>query len=431
MKMKSLLQNLVMLMLVAILAASCGKLGKSKSKGLPNDGQLHGVAPGSKYALPKPPGMVYVPQGTFHMGPSDEDISYAFTARNRQISINGFWMDATEITNNEYRQFVYWVRDSIAATILNYKKQGGDGTEIIDQTKAKTIKWNDPKILEQLNAMIVTPDNRILGKKELDADKLMYRSETFDYKEASRRENAGKPRSQFMVKKDLKIYPDTLVWIRDFSYSYNEPMSKRYFSHPSFGNYPVVGVTWKQANAFCEWRTQYLNGFLESKKRNAESDFRLPTEAEWEYAARGGRSQAPFPWGGYYLRNKKGCLLANFKPGRGNYPEDGGFYTVRADAYWPNDFGLYNMAGNVAEWTSSLYYEGAYNFQHDMNPDIRWNAKDSDPPRMKRKVIRGGSWKDVGYFLQNAARNYEYQDTAKSYIGFRCVVDLPPSSGKK
>lgn len=429
--MKSLLQNLVMLMLVAILAVSCGKLGKSKSKGLPNDGQLHGVAPGSKYSLPKPPGMVYVPQGTFHMGPSDEDISYAFTARNRQISINGFWMDATEITNNEYRQFVYWVRDSIAATILNYKKQGGDGTEIIDQAKAKTIKWNDPKILEQLNAMIVTPDNRILGKKELDADKLMYRSETFDYKEASKRENAGKPRSQFAVKKDMKIYPDTLVWIRDFSYSYNEPMSKRYFSHPSFGNYPVVGVSWKQASAFCEWRTQYLNGFLESKKRNAESDFRLPTEAEWEYSARGGRSQAPYPWGGYYLRNKKGCLLANFKPGRGNYPEDGGFYTVRADAYWPNDFGLYNMAGNVAEWTSSLYYEGAYNFQHDMNPDIRWNAKDSDPPRMKRKVIRGGSWKDVGYFLQNAARSYEYQDTAKSYIGFRCVIDLPPSSGKK
>ena len=235
--MKSLLQNLVMLLLVAILAASCGKLGKSKSKGLPNDGQLHGVAPGNKYALPKPPGMVYVPQGTFHMGPSDEDISYAFTARNRQISINGFWMDATEITNNEYRQFVYWVRDSIAATILNYKKPGGDGTEIIDQTKAKTIKWSDPKILEQLNAMIVTPDNRILGKKELDAEKLMYRSETFDYKEASRRENAGKPRSQFMVKKDLKIYPDTLVWIRDFSYSYNEPMSKRYLSHPAFGNY--------------------------------------------------------------------------------------------------------------------------------------------------------------------------------------------------
>jgi gliding motility-associated lipoprotein GldK len=432
MKMRNLLLNLGMLMLVSILAASCGKLGKSKSKSaLPADGQLHGVSMGSKYSLPKPPGMIYVPQGTFHMGPSDEDISYSFTARNRQISINGFWMDATEITNKEYRQFVFAVRDSIAANILNYKKPGGDGVEIIDQKKAATIKWNDPKILEQLNAMIVTPDNRILGKKELDADKLIYRSETFDYKEASKRENASKPRSQFIVKKDIKIYPDTLVWIRDFSYSYNEPMSKRYFSHPSFDNYPVVGVSWKQATAFCEWRTNYLNGFLESKKRMAESDFRLPTEAEWEYAARGGRSQAPYPWGGYYLRNKKGCLLANFKPGRGNYPEDGGFYTVRADAYWPNDFGLYNMSGNVAEWTSSLYYEGAYNFQHDMNPDIRWNAKDSDPPRMKRKVIRGGSWKDVGYFLQTGARNYEYQDTSKSYIGFRCVIDLPATPGKK
>jgi formylglycine-generating enzyme len=431
MKMRNLLLNLGMLTAVSVLAVSCGKLGKSKSKGLPNDGQLHGVSLGTAYSMPKPPGMIYVPQGTFHMGPSDEDISYSFTARNRQISINGFWMDATEITNNEYRQFVWSVRDSIAATILNYKKPGGDGVEIIDQKKAATIKWNDPKILEQLNAMIVTPDNRILGKKELDADKLVYRSETFDYKEASKRENAGKPRSQFIVKKDIKIYPDTLVWIRDFSYSYNEPMAKRYFSHPSFGNYPVVGISWKQATAFCEWRTNYLNSFLESKKRIAESDFRLPTEAEWEYAARGGRSQAPYPWGGYYLRNKKGCLLANFKPGRGNYPEDGGFYTVRADAYWPNDFGLYNMSGNVAEWTSSLYYEGAYNFQHDMNPDIRWNAKDSDPPRMKRKVVRGGSWKDVGYFLQTGARNYEYQDTSKSYIGFRCVIDLPPTPSKK
>lgn len=430
MKMRKNLLNVSMLASVVLLAASCGKSGKSAKGGVPNDGQLHGVSLGSKYTLPKPPGMVYVPQGTFHMGPSDEDISYSFTARNRQISINGFWMDATEITNKEYRQFVMYVRDSIAANILAYKKAGADGVEIIDWAKAKAIKWNDPKILEQLNALIVTPDNRIMGRKELDASKLVYHSEILDYKEAAKRENAEKPRSLFVVKKDTRIYPDTLVWIRDFSYSYNEPMSRRYFSHPSFDNYPVVGVSWQQATAFCEWRTVYLNSFLESRRRITESDFRLPTEAEWEYAARGGRSQAPFPWGGYYTRNKKGCLLANFKPGRGNYPEDGGFYTVRADAYWPNDFGLYNMSGNVAEWTSSLYYEGAYNFQHDMNPDIRWNAKKSDPPRMQRKVVRGGSWKDVGYFLQTSARTYEYQDTSKSYIGFRCVIDLPPTPRK-
>jgi len=367
---------------------------------------------------------VYIPPGTFHMGPSDEDVNYAYTARNKQVSINGFWMDATEITNNEYRQFVYWVRDSTAAKLMGYVKNV-DGVDLIDWKKASTIKWGDKATTEKIDQLIVTPENRIFGKKEIDPNKLIFHSETFDTKEAARRDNAGKPRSQFIIKKDIRIYPDTLVWIRDFSYSYNEPMTKRYFSHPATGNYPVVGVNWNQATAFCEWRTQYLNSFLESKKRAQESDFRLPTEAEWEYAARGGRSQSMFPWGNYYLRNKKGCLLANFKPGRGNYPEDGGFYTVRADGYWPNDFGLYCMAGNVAEWTSSLYYEGGYNFQHDMNPDIRYTAKDSDPPRMKRKVIRGGSWKDVGYFLQTGTRTYEYQDTAKSYIGFRCVIDLP------
>ncbi|MFN8246598.1 MAG: SUMF1/EgtB/PvdO family nonheme iron enzyme [Ferruginibacter sp.] len=406
--------------------------GKNKSgKSLPNDGQLHGVAPGARWSLAKPYGMVYIPPGTFHMGPSDEDVNYAFTARNKAVSISGFWMDATEITNNEYRQFTDWVRDSIAAKLMGYVKQGQDGNEYIDWKKAKTIKWGDKATIEKIDAIIVTPDNRIFGKKELDANKIVYQSEIFDYKSAAQNRDVTIPRSAFIMKKQIPVYPDSLCWVRDFSYSYNEPMAKKYFNHPAFGNYPVVGVSWKQATAFCEWRTHYMTSFLESKKRAPESDFRLPTEAQWEYAARGGRSQSPYPWGGPYLRNRKGCLLANFKPGRGNYPEDGGFYTVRADAYWPNDFGLYNMAGNVAEWTSSLYYEGGYNFQHDMNPDIRWNAKDSDPPRMKRKVLRGGSWKDVGYFLQTSTRSYEYQDTAKSYIGFRCVIDLPPTVAKR
>jgi gliding motility-associated lipoprotein GldK len=423
MKMKNL-STLAALSALTLMAA-CGKIGKSH-KGLPDDGQLHGVSPASAYNLQKPPGMVYIPPGTFHMGPSDEDINFAYTARNRQTSISGFWMDATEITNNEYRQFTNWVRDSIAATLMQLGKDV-DGHFQIDWKKAEAIKWGDKATIEKIDQLVVVPDNRIFGKKEIDPSKLIYHSETFDLKEAAQKQNEGKPRSQFIRKRDVKIYPDTLVWIRDFSYAYNEPMTKRYYAHPAFGNYPVVGVNWVQASVFCEWRTRYLNANLEKKHMATESDFRLPTESEWEYAARGGRSQSMFPWGNYYLRNKKGCLLANFKPGRGNYPEDGGFYTVRADAYWPNDFGLYCMAGNVAEWTSSFYYEGSYNFQHDMNPDIRWNAKDSDPPRMKRKVIRGGSWKDVGYYLQTSTRTYEYQDTAKSYIGFRCVIDLPPT----
>ncbi|MEO6818233.1 MAG: SUMF1/EgtB/PvdO family nonheme iron enzyme [Ginsengibacter sp.] len=415
--------------LAAFLFSGCSKFGKSK--GLPDDGQLHGVAPSSKYTLKKPPGMVYIPAGTFHMGPSDEDINYAYTARNKQVSISGFWMDATEITNNEYRQFTKWVTDSIAAKLLGYVKAGGDGVEYIDWKKANTIKYSDPATMEKLDAMIVTPDNRIYGRKEFDALKIVYHSESFDFKEAAKRENATLPRSKFLIKYDIPVYPDSLCWVRDFAYAYNEPMAKQYFSHPSFGNYPVVGVTWKQATAFCEWRTHILNAKLIEKNNATESPFRLPTEAQWEYAARGGRSQSPFPWGGPYLRNKKGCLMANFKPGRGNYAEDGGLYTVRADAYWPNDVGLYNMAGNVAEWTSSYYYEGSYSFQHDMNPDVRYNAKDQDPPSMKRKVVRGGSWKDVGFYLQVSTRAFEYQDTAKAYIGFRSVIDLPPAPGKK
>jgi len=436
MKMKNLYYTLVAATCMSVLA-SCGILGgkKNGSKGgaLPNDGQLHGIAPSNKYTLPKPPGMVYIPQGTFHMGPSDEDPAYAFSARNRSVSISGFWMDATEITNNEYRQFVTWVRDSLVGKELGMVKTDKSGNEYVDKAKLKTF-WASKDVNEKLGGtqLALAPEDRIFGKMELDPSKMIYQVERFDLKEAAKRENAGKPRSQFIKKYPVAVYPDTLCWIRDYAYSYNEPMTKRYFNHPAFGNYPVVGVSWKQAEAFCNWRTRILNSYLDSKKRAQESDFRLPTEAQWEYAARGGRSQSMFPWGNYYLRNKKGCLMANFKPGRGYYPEDGGFYTVRADGYWPNDFGLYCMSGNVAEWTSSIYYEGRNNFQHDMNPDVRYEAKDDDPPLMKRKIIRGGSWKDVGYYLQTGTSTYEYQDSTKSYIGFRCVIDLPaaPTKGK-
>lgn len=414
-------------------AVSCNKSGKAKAT--PDNGQLVGVAPSAKLSMNRPLRMVYVPSGTFHMGPSDEDINFNFTARNKEVSIQGFWMDATEITNNEYRQFVIWTRDSIAAKELGFVKNsggaGGDSAIAIDWAKAKTIKYDATNLEKLGNKLMVDAPDRLYGQAEVDPKKLKYHIEYFDLKEAAKLENKDMPRSQFIKKYDQAIYPDSLVWMRDFSYSYNEPMTKRYFSHPSFGNYPVVGVNWKQAVAFCHWRTHYQNSFLAKKKFAIESDFRLPSEAEWEYAARGGRTNSMYPWGNYYPRNKKGCLLANFKPGRGNYPEDGGFYTVRADAYWPNDFGLYNMSGNVAEWTNSYFYEGAYNFVHDMNPDLRYDALDSDPPRMKRKVVRGGSWKDVAYYIQTGTRTYEYQDTAKSYIGFRCVIDLAPRTYKK
>lgn len=194
-----------------------------------------------------------------------------------------------------------------------------------------------------------------------------------------------------------------------------------YFWHPAYDNYPVVGVSWKQASAFCVWRTQYLNNFLGSSGEPPVQDYRLPLESEWEYAARGGLALSMYPWGGPYTRNNVGCFLANFKPIRGNYGADGGMTTVKVGSYEPNDFGLYDMAGNVAEWTANAFDASAYVFTHDLNPDYKYNAKPSDPPVMKRKVVRGGSWKDISYFMQNATRSYEYQDTSKSYIGFRCV----------
>ena len=425
--------NFLTIFSLAVFSYSCNISGGKNSSGsaLPTDGQLHGISQYKTWYSPKPYGMVYIPSGLFHMGQSDNDINNTFTSRNKTLSMSPFWMDATEITNNEYRQFTKWVTDSIVAKLMGYVKQGKDGNEYVDWVKMKNIKWGDKSTFEKIDAIIVTPDNRILGKKQIDANKIVYQSEVFDFKSAALNKDATIPRSAFIVRDKIKIYPDTICWIRDFAYAYNEPMAKSYYSHPSYGNYPVVGVNWKQASAFCEWRTNMMNVYLESKKKLPCLDFRLPTEAQWEYAARGGKSQSNYPWGGPYLRNKKGCLLANFKPGRGNYGEDGFLFTSPADAYWPNDFGLYNMAGNVAEWTSSLYYEGSGVFAHDLNPEVRWNVKDSDPPRMKRKVIRGGSWKDVSYFLQTGTRSYEYQDTSKSYVGFRCIQDLTPNNSRR
>jgi gliding motility-associated lipoprotein GldK len=289
------------------------------------------------------------------------------------------------------------------------------------------IDW-DPRSedSEMLIDMYATEENTMWGRKEIDKSLLVFNYEWFDWKAAASKAdgNRERPAGDFIRGRDegINVYPDTMVWVHDYAYSYNEPMTRQYFSHPAFDDYPVVGVNWHQANAFSAWRTIFWNVYRQSSGEAITDPFRLPTEHEWEYAARGGRDLAPYPWGGPYIRNTKGCILANFKPGRGNYPEDGGLYTVKADAYWPNDYGLYNMAGNVAEWTSSAFYENAYSFIHDLNPDIRYDADEEDSETMKRKVLRGGSWKDIGYYIQTGTRHYEYQDTAKCYIGFRNVM---------
>jgi sulfatase modifying factor 1 len=388
--------------------------------GMNDNGELIGVQGRRPWFHPQPFGTVYVPTGTFHTGQSDEDIFHTYIAPNKQISVHAMWVDDTEITNNEYRQFVNYVKDSIARSnkyLGLVKESGQEEHEILDYDEE--FDWEES--YEDLEQMFYQGRDRFEFRRQIDIRKLEYHYQWIDFKAAARGDYFNSDRPSLIRENTVKIYPDTLVWVRDFTYSYNEPMTRQYFNHPKYDDYPVVGISWHQANAFCNWRTRWLNRYWETQDMPITEHWRLPTEFEWEFAARGGRDNNMYPWGGPYTRNSKGCLLANFKPNRGNYMADGGLYPVRADSYFPNDYGLYNMAGNVAEWTISAYDESSHQFTHDLNSDYQVEAEDDGPLSLKRKVTRGGSWKDVAYFIQNGSRSYEYQDTAKSFIGFRCV----------
>ena len=382
------------------------------------------------------PYMVQIPAGSFYMGPSDEQVDMSMVNRKKLVSISGFWMDRTEVTNQQYRKFVKYVSDSLKylAVYAGGVNQAED-TVKVDWNRALRINTSSKAVIEKLNELLLSPDNRIQGKIEIDPTKLIYRYSYVDLRAAAKSSKGlEQPLSNFLVSQTEAVYPDSLVWMRDFSYSYNEPFTRLYFSHPSYNDYPVVGVTWKQAVAFCHWRTNNSNFYLDKgNKRDEKIDgiYRLPTEAEWEYAARGNsKTNAMYPWGSPYTRTKEGRLLANFKPGRGDYfgsdAKNDNIYTSKVQSFPENGYKLYDMAGNVAEWTSSVYYEGGYNFMGDFSPDLQYNAKEEDPTSMKRKVVRGGSWKDIAYNIQVSTRNYEYQDTAKSYIGFRCVLSMAP-----
>ena len=489
------MRKLLVIGLIGLILASCTT----------RTGHLTGVMGRRVYYPEVPLGMVYIPGGSYTMGQNDEDVPFLHETRAKTVSVQAFYMDQTEITNNEYRQFVYWVRDSIARekiyeTIeedgdaeryINYQKEYFDegalewveydasdrfaNREIFSLNWDRPVNYDDRDIVPILADMYYPQPQRFYKRKEIDTRKLRFRYYWIDIVEAARRgENNIIPdgydnqvnklnndhrenrtpnhpftdepqgldmdlgyfnkigqnnairghenRQRFIIDETINVYPDTLCWVRDFTYSFNDPMTNMYFWHPAYDNYPVVGVTWQQARAFNVWRTQLLNSWLVSMGEIYVNDFRLPTESEWERAARGDLNLSAYPWGGPYIRNSEGCFLGNFKPMRGRYFEDGGFHTVKAFSYNPNGWGLYCMAGNVSEWCETAYDESVYEFAHDLNTEYRYNAMDWDPPSMKRKVIRGGSWKDIGYYLQTATRTYEYQDTAKSYVGFRSVA---------
>ena len=442
----------IMLFLVAVVAivASCSAPA----------GELVGVSKASDFREANPYGMVFIRKGSFMMGANTQSAVFEQPDNIMMATVEAFWMDETEITNNEYKQFVYWVRDSIAMTrlveagITDYAIQPKD--EDFDEENF-TLNWKmrskipwgtkDEELADALSSMYFSDG------KELRTNYLHYRYQWYNYDQAVLQRNkfdvatSSYPEGatvrvdtfwvngetgaildstivrplrepkDLITKKIISVYPDTLAWVRDFQYSFNEPMLHMYFSHPGYLEYPVVGVTWEQAHAFCNWRTNYFNNASDTRAQA----YRLPTEAEWEYAARGGRPMAMYPWGNNYARDANGCFFANFKPYRGSYNDDTGTTTMKVAQFRPNDFGLFDMAGNVSEWTNNAYDDATNTNIHDLNPDFSYMARKEDPDVLKRKVIKGGSWKDISYFMQCGVRTYEYQYESRPYIGFRCV----------
>lgn len=456
------------------LLAACGVLAScaGSSRAMMSGGEVTGSR-ATSFNEPTPYGMVEVKRGFLKVGLEKNDSLWGTVTPTKEISVDGFWMDQSEVTNSMYRQFVEWVRDSIIRERLADPQYGGDETYKIEVDRYgepvkphlnwnKPIPWRKPTEDQEraLNSVYVT--HPIDGTRMLDTKQLTYRYEIFDYEKAALRKYRLDPKERslntdhpvdpdevVMISKDtayiddngeivrqtierplsslydflntyiVKVYPDTTVWVNDFPNANNEQYMKLYFSSANYNDYPVVGVTWEQAEAFCAWRTNFLMAGMGLQARYIQR-YRLPTEVEWEYAARG-KEGNPYPWQGIEAKSQEGCFYANFKPDRGNYTDDGNLITSRVGIYGANSNGLFDMAGNVAELTSTVYTEAGVDAMADLNPQLSYNAAKEDPYVLKRKSVRGGSWKDPMSMIRSAWRSWEYQNQPRSYIGFRCV----------
>lgn len=465
------MKNLVFIAVIALMGAlvySCGNPLRSSANG----GEVTGISMVA-WDEPTPYGMVLIKRGAIQIGTEDKDSLWGIHSPAREISIEAFWMDQTEISNSKYKQFVYWVRDSIIRERLASPSYGGNELFKIEEDRegnpitphlnwARPIPWKRATEDEMVAINSVYYTHPITGTTMLDAKQLNYKYEIFDYLNSALRKNRLDPEERnrntdlrinpdevVMISKDtaylddegnivratinrelsslfdflntyiVNVYPDTTCWVNDFQNAYNEPYMRLYFSHPSYNEYPVVGVSWEQANAFCAWRTDFLLSGIGAQARFTQR-YRLPTEAEWEFAARGKEGNL-YPWKADALKSDKGCYYANYKTDKGDYTQDGNLITTKVGSYSPNSNGLYDMAGNVAEWTSTAYTAQGIMGMSDMNPEFSYNAAQEDPYRMKRKVVRGGSWKDGARFIRSDMRGYEYQNEQRSFIGFRCV----------
>ena len=263
----------------------------------------------------------------------------------------------------------------------------------------------------------------------------------------------------------LNALPDTTVWHKDLAF--NTPYVDNYLRYPGFRYYPVVGISWNQATDYCRWRTEAVNReiareyfgdeYVDGDIPPIESgiylpEFRLPTEAEWEYAAYGQignqwldenqTHRRLYPWDGRTIRSPKRSTLgefqANFKRGRGDYAgiagslNDAGFITVSIYEYAPNDFGLYNMAGNVNEWVYDIYRPLNFQDVEDLNPIRQSDYLDSEEDydyqnfnslvSNSSRVYKGGSWSDGAQWLSPGTRRFMDQDSSSAMVGFRCAT---------
>lgn len=501
--MQKTMRNLVILLSCAVLITSCKNGGLFKKKADKSDvtGWNYNDKNQGGYQVSKSkeqglgPGLVFVQGGTFTMGQTEEDVMGDWNNIPRRVSVPSFYIDKTEVANVHYREYLHWL------------------TKVFDPS--------DPANQKILEAAL----------------------------------------------------PDTLVWRSELSY--NEPLVEYYFRHPGFNEYPVVGVTWRQAHDFCVWRSDRVNeiklmekgfvnkanlkpgaqqgennfttksyllglytappGKMKTKKdepkvttASIESgvllpDYRLPFEAEWEYAAYGLINQNPrpsskegkrgeelqsnkqvYPWAQNVngLRDTRhgswqGTFLANFKRGSGDNAgvagglNDRAFYTAPVNSFFPNGFGIYNMAGNVAEWVEDVYrplstidfddmpapfrgnkYQTIYKNQNgeaeidsmgrvkmrDVTDEESKNRRnyqrgnvinflDGDSLSQstygygvtslisdKSRVYKGGSWNDRAYWLTPGSRRFLEEDQAMSTLGFRCAMDRmgsPEGNGRK
>ena len=271
----------------AALLASCGAS---------DHGELVGVQNRPSYYPHEPYGMVYIPQGSFTMGNHDQDVPTAYNAPAQVVSVPSFFMDQTEITNNEYRQFVRWVRDSILRFRLAEGMVEGysyyDLSELEDPTPyqeyialnypdsmTRRLDWDpylewstdrypDAEYTEVVESMYLPAEEQWMGYHHIDTRQLNYTffwinkqkaasklnrveydfkdangdGEIFSYRDYIKDTQRSSNRASFFEKETINVYPDTLVWIHDFTYSFNEPMHDKYFWHPAYDDYPVVGV---------------------------------------------------------------------------------------------------------------------------------------------------------------------------------------------